>query len=697
MGTRTRQGGGALWPLVLVAALAVLLGLVLMGEEPEHASGGGANADAAIDQEAQPVAPEDLAAIEPAAGGEARDEASPAEASTARVDPEEPVIDPDARLVIRVVDGEGGPVRGIGLEWVFEVPGGRVRPQEIKGETDRFGLLEVERAGQFLDALFRPEEVGAYAGMGPERAGLRASLPFDEYEATPDDPAPGTLWLVEEPERGVPVEIVLPPTGLVRITWDAFQGAGGELVQPEQLLVLRPSTEGPPRWRPRWRLDREPRESVDLRVGLGWELECDLWTGRVMGVQARSRHAGPTAAGEVVKIHLDPGAEGRRLVRLRGVAHDHAGAVLGDVPLRIEVGPDPTQPFARGVVRSDEDGSWSVQAPLELLNGVVRVSDTSLRPADAADVALPSLGEAQEELDLGIVTLLPPEGHVPAIDLVAGRVVDANGEGLGTGRTYVYVEAHARSVKGEARDPADWVQVARVRTSRDGSFEVRERVELADAMLRVTPSDADHFKAEPTLAAAGEDDLTLTLRKGCSVQVQIDADPWAALTEEISLRFQGEGRDHKPSIMDFASHYRGRFSGLDPGTYRLTVRIHGGEWVLHDEEVVVNGDVDLGRVDLRGALMQCYVAVQDADGRPLEKGWASTRDAATGVEIDGSARIDADGGAMLVVPRGVDVMLTARDGAQALVPASWFIETTLEEWQSSDFDPERHELRLIPR
>lgn len=227
--------------LVVVVAVGLLVKLGPFGADSAGPSADGAARRA----EATRVGAEDTAALEtPATDLEGvRSPASAPVEDRPPVRPTESVaaarIDSEARLVVRVVDPAGRPVPGVRIEWVTVDRRGVYDEWSIAPASDENGLVEVPGAGRFLDPLFHQESADARWRVRVARAGLRTELPFDGRLPSADEPAPGVLWFDEEPRRGRPVVIVLPPVGALRVTWETAQRGDGAALTPDALVVQR--------------------------------------------------------------------------------------------------------------------------------------------------------------------------------------------------------------------------------------------------------------------------------------------------------------------------------------------------------------------------------------------------------------------------------------------------------------------------
>ncbi len=606
-----------------------------------------------------------------------------------------PQPEADGELLVRMLDHHRTPVEGVQLEWWLVNKDGQLRKESVERPSDVGGLIAVPQPDRYLDAVFHPEQAHFLLSASIARVGLGPALPFDELAGGAGVDAPCVLWFDDEPARGRPIDLELPPTGAVRVTWDAIDGGLGVPIHPAKIILRRADAAGLSRWRRVVRGPLEGGEVVISPVGLGWQVIAEQWLPELANSSSRTEGPGPTAADRTATIHVPPPPGSADLVHVRGVVVDPSGRPIQSKQLMLQFGRAGGAPHLQVRTPSDGQGRFSLEAPGDAVFGLLHVDDRSRKPKRAGKATVGKLGVAETVLDVGEVTLHLPEGQAPWRPLVSGRVVDSAGQPVGTRGTHVSVEVRARSWNDKPRDPERWVRVARVKVDSDGRFSAEARVELHDQLVRVTPYNSDYRRIRPVEVPAGTRDLQLTLERGHAVRVTVEADAWAAVSEAVTLRFTGQGRDHQPSLTDFLDNYGGRFGGLEPGTYRLEVRLQGGDWVLAERRVEVYGDVDLGRIDVRGTLGVCMLTVLDGSGAPAPSVWMSVSDVATGVAIDTSVSLERNGHATLLVPLGVDEVLVRHpEAGEVRVTSDWFVEPTVEQLLADDPKFERHEVTL---
>lgn len=583
-----------------------------------------------------------------------------------------PVVDanaPPARLIVRVVDFTGTPVAGVEIEWVVRAATGQVDGAMIRGTSDAHGLIAVDNADRYLDACFGAnDEASPYTAM-IQAVGLRSKLPFDEYQGADELQAPGVLWLTAEPQPGVPVELKLPPSGFVRFEWEPINDAAGEPIEGAWLSVRRSDGDHFPGWRTS--LAVTGGAHVFGPVGLGWEVFGSLAPHGVYGGLDAVRAPGPMRAGETVTVRIPRAAHD--LVRIHGRVTNEL-----DEPMTrrvfIAFG-DPEEPSVPQIgLELDPSGAFDLQLPRAMLHAIGTAYDRWDERKRRTQVALDVDNLERHEFDLGTIVLEPQLGE--KVLLASGRVTDPEGKPLQ--RATVTIDALALSVGGEpVEDPGTRTTLGYATTDKHGEYRFEALCELADGQVRVRPSIRDYLASEPRTVPAGSTDVDFALVAGLSVTLDLQFDPWAVLFDPVAIRFTGNGRNNNPSLMDFYGHYQRRFSALEPGTYRIEVRMRSSPWVLWEREVVVVGDQDLGVVDLRGALRTCALLVVDADGQPVAREAVSVRDAASGRVIDRSARTSESGHVHLLVPTAAgDLTLAHPELGTGTVPASLFVVPT---------------------
>lgn len=607
---------------------------------------------------------------------------------------------PETSLKVRVVDGDGAPVAGVALEWVREFTTGdfdegRVegaddgRPRHARDRTNGEGLLAVADGDRFFDALFDPQQVTNPLRTMTRRIGLRATMPFDEYEGGDegeDETRPWTVWLDAAPDPEVPVEVVLPPFGWVEFTWDPVVDAFGDEVEMFHLHVRRSDDGHFPGWRwGEWLEDGGTAYRFGP-VGLGWEVYGAVSMDEMSGPLGVVYAPGPVREGQTVQVEVPVAETAASLVGLRGRVLREDGSPAGYERQTLRFG-DPEEGYGTSFV-TRKDGTFRAQVTREHVQPLVTVEPQMSDRREVAYTKLePAVISAPETrvLDLGDLVLIPglPEKSM----IVAGRVTDTTGAPI-VGAT-VRVQAFATSQDGrQINDPGRLTLLGYARTDVDGAYAFEALVEIPNGELHVTPSSRDHVPAETRQVAVGNAAVDFELRQGASVTLDLELDPWGVMHDPIALSFEGEGRRFNPSLMDFFGHYDQRFGGLEPGRYTLQIVLRGGAWVLHESTVDVGslGTIDLGTIDLRGALGAVHLRALDGNGSQVREESLALYDADTGVQVEASVRTDGTGRLTAIVPTGAgDLILRRRTGGSGAVLATWF--TTLDTEAAPEFQP----------
>ena len=644
--------------------------------------------------------PEEVRLVEPRGKEPSKDrvfvEAN--EAASVELAPAPLAVLPDAFLTLRAVDRTGRPVPGVGFEWVYESVDGSITDNSIDGITDAAGLVRVVEAPKWWGALVGDGELTPHDKLMAaylKRVGVRSRLPFNEYqpvgEGSDGEEAPGVLWFSKVMVFEGPVDVALPPFGYVDFQWDSLQGGDGERIDSYYLHIRRSDGGHFPGWRTGFYVEEGATHHRFGPVGLGWQVYGELTAKGVYGKLGRDSGAGPTVEGETVPLRIEIGAEQRNLAHVSGVALDPSGSPLSEKEIEVTFGDPRSKETPRRHLRTDADGRWTFNLARARLGSQIHVVRKRVKPAQAGRGLLDLSDPKQGAFDAGAIQLHELKLEEPKERLLAsGRILDhANGAPIRGATASIY--GHARSVSGKSRDSKEWTLLGSTRTGKDGAFQVEAEVDLADPVVRVWASESDYQKQEPQDVNVGASDIEFRLVEGAAVRLQIEVEAILEITDYITLRFEGEGVRRSPSLMDFTGGYRGRFGGLAPGKYELTVLLHGGDAVLHRQEVDVIGDVDLGTIDLQGLTVSCHLWLQDAGGSTISGRYVSVLDLASGTTIDRSAKVDDRGRVTLRVPANLGAVAVERGGiGSAEVPSSWFTPLATEG------DAERRTLVLGP-
>ena len=622
------------------------------------------------------VAEAQIAEVPPAGTREVVPATTPANDSVAPDKPKASDIDPNAPLVVRVLDFTGTPVQGVGIEWVVKNPMGPIQGHGVNGVTDAGGRLAIEEARRYLDARFHPTpQTALFASMFGD-FGVRCSLPFEEYQSADDTTAPGVHWIDAEPQPGTTIDVTLPPSGWVEFAFEPVIDGRGEELFADFIQIRRSDGEHFPGWRTGIALPHTARTFRFGPVGLGWEVYAELSHHDLFGSLGSVRAPGPTSAGETVTISIPTPASLTQLAWLHGRIVDQTDAPVANRRMSLTFGDPEDKRIYTPSIQTDTGGAWQLHLPIQTLTTVATVFDRGDRRKARGAATLKLNDPDQTVFDLGTIALIPTiGGEVP---IVSGYVRDANNQGIQ--RVMVSVEGQAttlngKSIRAQPDGTQPWTRLAYQETRKDGSYALNAQAELESPKVRVRVSHADYYPVELSETLVGDTNVDFALQKGSAVTLKVTLEPWVLMTESVALRFAGEGRNNNPSIGDFYGHYESHFGGLTPGTYTFQVELNS-EWVLYEQEVAVaeGQTVDLGEIDLSGQLKLCHVAFVDGNGQAIDKQYIQAIESATHKRVDDSARVDKLGHLDLVVPAHAgDVLILGQDGASAIVPASLFL------------------------
>ena len=604
----------------------------------------------------------------------------PAIQSDEPVGPKASDIDPNAPLVVRVLDYTGAPVPGVQVELMAKHSTGPIHRWIEYEETDALGLIEITRAEGLMDWLFHPNPEFADSGNRYGDHGLRCTMPFDEYRSTDEDEMPGTTWITAEPTPGQAIELVLPPTGWIEFTFEPVVGEDGTLTYPHNLGVRRSDGDPFSEWSSFTRL---PNSATSFRfgpVGLGWEVKASIHQRGVSGPVGHTRAPGPTQPGETVVIPIAAYASAPPYARLTGRVTYPANDPheLGGVSLAMG-NPEDRGTF-KPIVSLDKNGDFALDVSRARLSSTIVVDDNSDRYGDfelkgRRTVMLDLSAPDQLQFDLGTITLQP---RVPAkITLVSGHVRDTQNGAVANAWVSVQGQAlsqNTKTIEANADGSQPWTDLGHASTSQDGSYTFDARVELASNVLRVRAFHNDCQQPSDIEVNLGDTDADLVLGKGGAVTLQVQLDPWVLKTDALNLRLIGAGRKSSVSLQEYNEQKRWRFRGLPPGVYPLQVELKGNR-VLHEQEVgvVVGQTVDLGTIDLRGRIKLCSLALVDAHGQPIDMQSVRVSEAGSDHSFTFDAQVNRLGFLNLALPLGVgDLLLTGQDGALVNIPANLF-------------------------
>jgi hypothetical protein len=357
-------------------------------------------------------------------------------------------------------------------------------------------------------------------------------------------------------------------------------------------------------------------EAAELQyVGLGLSLNCEAQ--RARDRRTWSAHfSGPTSAGEVVHVQLEP--EASPTVRLRVL--DPSGNPLRDARLQLTFeGSVQRLPGTPGVtVATDAEGDLYVA--LSDPPGIGKRSALKLlRPAgeDSQGVSLHGAVQvsgpmAAGENDLGSVQLL----EAPLV--AAGVVLDRDGAPIAG----VMVRPEAQRVS--SRGSISWRPQMRMatRTDEEGRFKIHGKVPAGTWRLRAEASGRAGTTQEFPLGAAG---LVLVMARGALLEAQVLVDEGIPV-KKLYAHLAIERPDGSEAWESGQPDAVGKFSWdeLPDGRATLSITAEQGEILATIEglnltpgEAVM--DVRCQPIDLRGRLKAFRLEFHDAAGERVKR------------------------------------------------------------------------------
>jgi hypothetical protein len=477
----------------------------------------------------------------------------------------------DRSLAIRVLDARHGPAAGVELEAVFARSEGATAGSPMTWQlafTDAAGNAvaphlqswshRILPRGSVLPAVVRPRLPGVEVGQ--------------EVDVASPPPEPVVLWL--------------PPTGAIEVT--ARDALREPLPEDTRITIVEePRAEGAGSWGAT--TDAQGACSFP-RVGLGRQ-----WRLVVQGpgiARVERVVAGPTSAGEVVHVLLQPDAVPVLTGRL---ADDRPTA---DAAFWLHSG---DRMLSTGFVRTDGDARFRVPLSAAWLDR--RITAVQCRGAiegEGSDGRVATwrgdLVLTAGEHDLGVLSFVSE----PVV--AAGQLLTRSGK-LDTNRVSLGVEA----ATGGREQPWQRVRLSQ-RLQPDGAFSFFGTAPAAPLRLRVE-TECAFLPVAPVPFAAGARDLTVKLERGGSVKASIvvgSPQQWFCLTPLI-LPMAGmagdpelvrylRGRDpavpvQQEWLRDAPLEMSLAWPAVAPGRYRLQVRSRGVPVPLLDvpDVVVVDG------------------------------------------------------------------------------------------------------------
>jgi len=509
-------------------------------------------------------------------------------------------------LRFRTVDEHGAPLPGVPVGLCI----GPGAPPEFAATTEGPDALgEFAHFEAYFGELFE-------SGMP-----MRLALPFptpEPVEVPVDDAALADV-----------VTLVVPPTG--RLAIDVRDELGRPLDGERVRLQAIPAGVGfPLATRSMTTADALSVDGVAEfpRVGLGLAigatLEPAVGPGRTGRARAETSIDGPTEPGELVRATLayagDAAVLVGRLVDVDGTPLE-PGSVRIDLTVRdasfgeeINAGMAEARIDADGRFRAAPDEMTAVRSPVEARGPgrvLLRVPATGGEDTLAGSVPL-TFPLPRGLTDVGdVVVALPPAAF-------QGRVVDADGAPIEGARVFASRLEDGRT---------SWVTGAETNSRGDGAFALR--ADLAPGSYRLHASAKGYLLADPTPAKVGATGIDVEMLASGSVAGRVtvaDGVPVERLRVEVASIELERDWPSQPSRAIDQPKKGGAFElrTVYPGRSLLTVHLPGVDApILSRELVVAAGKNDVGALDVAASVRPVALAIRDADGRPVPRGYAT--------------------------------------------------------------------------
>lgn len=621
--------------------------------------------DTALEAADGPAGSEGPRAVEPQ-----REEAPEAVAASDVAEAPEPKL-----LTVRIVDELRRPVAGIATQWCFAVD---AQPRSLGGPGGKSaarGILHPAGAAEMLRCRF-PEHYGGEPAQRVSRLGLVARLPLLGL-----DPLDSSLilWIETPPDPEDVIELVLPPHGRIRFTWDDSTAHGGKPI-PVSVLRLCVLNQRPIR---KFRPKNGARHVLTGPVALEQMFAVELSNARIAVPLGSLHAAGPTQSGETKTIQVPLGRAAEDLVQLSGSLVDEKGEPLGDAlaALRFE------RPKGRGgpfqcTIRSNADGEWSELVPRALasygMTCIWRGSFPSRRPAT---LAAPRLAPGASEHDLGEITL-PIHPSLVWHPIVAGVVVDQDGRPRDDTSLTIAVEEWGRS---ERTGKMRWL-LRRTQEVDAGTFEIGHRGSQTWGACRVYASRKGGKASEAVEFSPGAEGVRLVLPFGKVAEVEFLTDPWVRADFVLSLKVGESGGRRKLAPK---GPTRVEFDPAEQAPHVLSLHLTGTEWLLWEGSVERSSS--LGVVDLRGRIALQHFTVRGPDGALPLDARVRVLDSATGAVVRMALPPEANGAFDVLVPSDAgDLVFECKGVGSAVVPT----QVTRNHGSTSRAAP--HQVTLAP-
>jgi hypothetical protein len=587
-------------------------------------------------------------------------------------------LETEPALRIRVRDQNGRPVAGIPVALRVGDGDDFSSFDLMRVNTDAEGVGTLPQARAFSRVSSPSQDVGHYAAIAVVLLET-VRVPLD-LEKIPIEP----------------VELVLPPTGAVRVR---LQDSAGNPLREELLVALsraRDNPEDDDDWlapgMPGFGASTEwgtNGEALFPFVGLGLAIHVSaLYPGAPKATIVLAR--GPTQPGESIEVVLretldypvllvalrnaqDAPVSGRAVTAL--VMHSHADGTWDETfHLEADAEGRVRLPLLLGSESASLAIAWSVRDDIGAPPLIGR-SDLARLPAPG-------------ENDLGVIRL------VAAPLLAAGRVAGPDGAPIAGAQ----VTPSRRTIYGENQEDFFWESVGslRTQTAADGGFTLYGPWNEPELQLE---AEAEGWLSAALATRPGARDLEIRLGAAAALEGRIVAD--AGVDRDairVSLRYLNapltddpDGNDATVGVDSDSGRFR--FQPAPPGIADLTLEVanfrQDAEPLLVIPSVQVGGppDARLDPVDLRGKLHGCRIRATGEGGVTLDyceawpvarpdwavQGWQG-RIGLISLEPLGEVTVTAPGwrevrftptapDAEIVLPRGYEVRVATAAGA----------------------------------
>ena len=525
----------------------------------------------------------------------------------ATLEPDAQALDPNARLVVRVVDAQGKPVPNAFVDPWIEFTTERHAVPTLKRQTDASGLCTFPELEDALAACFHPEDRETPLAGAVYRVGLQVSLPM--YGSAWDIKGAQSwtrgerVWLTSEPSAKAPVELQLPPASWLDLRFDPV-------------------------------LDRDGNPLTDIGIRIDGQWTCLGFSSHWLPIEPGADHLllGPLPLEQTLKVELMSRKQREPLGTLQVESSAQIGAIKTARIERIEQGaalaPSSTNPsmkIKRTGMQLDSPDASTHDKPELLASGIVM--DTSGVPIPNAQVK----GLLCQEVEAHLNDWGPWDATESVRTDEQGRF-ELTSTAPFSGHQHLRLEvAHPNFIKAGLRNVTLGSDQQRFEMTRAYHVNLQVRTDAwlqgLDALsIRIRSGDETYFGSVTGYAAIGELDIN---RSGL---------------QEPSFA----GLPAGPATLEVL---------LNPEAQSVSLDGNARFW---QTDIEVQDDMDLGQLDLRGQFVMGSFLLQDGDGKP----WRNAPLQLTGATPDGpiaiTARTDSEGRLTLFLPA------SASDGALSL-------------------------------